>query len=211
MTDLVDRVLLAVTAGDGEPGDEIAGEVLDAALRQFELFGVAKSTVEDIARRARVARVTIYRRFPNKDALVEAVILRELVRYQADLARATADLAAPEDQLIEGFVFTVGAVRNHRLLQRMLETEPEELLPHLTTQGAPFIEIGRGFLAARMAAALEDGRTYEEMLVAADVVARLLVSFVITPGAPVDFDDPDTAREFARTYLVRILEGENAA
>ena len=129
-------------------------------------------------------------------------------RYQADLADATASIADPEDQLVEGFAFTVQAIRSHRLLQRLLETEPEELLPHLTTNGAPFVELGRGFLAARMAATLDDGRTYEQMLVAADIVARLLISYLITPGAPVDFDDPAAAREFARTYLVRILEGD---
>lgn len=199
--------LLAAATDHGEPEDDIAATVIDAALRQFELFGIAKSTVEDIARRAKVARVTVYRRFPNKDAIVEAVILRELARYQADLAAATASIPDPEDQLVEGFAFTAQAIRSHRLLQRLLETEPEELLPHLTTNGAPFVELGRGFLAARMTETLDDGRTYEQMLVAADIVARLLISYLITPGAPVDFDDPAAARAFARTYLVRVLEG----
>lgn len=199
------------TGEAGEPEDEIAVAVLDAALRQFELYGVTRSTMEDIARRAKVARVTVYRRFPGKAALVEAVILRELRRYLADLAEATAPFPAALDQLVEGFAFTMRAVRGHRLLQRLLESEPDVLLPHLTTDGAPFIETGRAFLAARMAAELDDGRTYDEMLVSADVAARLLVSYVITPGAPIDLDDPEGARAFARTYLVRILEAGEPA
>jgi AcrR family transcriptional regulator len=206
MTDLAQRVMLAAAAGNGEPEDELAIAVLDAALRQFELLGIAKSSVEDIAKRAKVARVTVYRRFPGKDAVVEAVILRELRRFQADLAAAVASFDDPEDQLVEGFAFTVRTIRNHRLLQRLLETEPEELLPHFTTGGAPFLEIGRSFLAARMAAELDDGRTWDELVVAADVASRLVISYAITPGAPVDLDDPEAARDFARRYLVRILQ-----
>jgi AcrR family transcriptional regulator len=206
MSDLPQRVLLAVASGAGEPEDDIAATVLDAALRQFELFGIAKSSMEDVAKRAKVARVTVYRRFAGKDALVEAVFVRELARFQADLAGAVAGLDEPEDQLVEGFVFTVRAIRSHALLQRLLDSEPDQLLPHLTTEGGAFLELGRAFLAARMAAELDDGRTFDELLVAADVVARLMISYVITPGSPVDFDDLDVARDFARTYLVRILE-----
>ena len=206
MTDLAQRVIRAAAGGAGEPEDELAVAVLDAALRQFEVLGIAKSSVEDIARRANVARVTVYRRFPGKDAVVEAVILRELRRFQADLAAAVAPFDDPEDQLVEGFVFTVRTIRSHRLLQRLLETEPEELLPHFTTNGAPFLEIGRSFLAARMASELDDGRTFEELVVAADVASRLVISYAITPGAPIDLDDPEAARAFARTHLVRILQ-----
>lgn len=206
MSDLAQRLLLAAASGAGEPADDIAEAVLDAALRQFELFGIAKSSMEDVAKRAKVARVTVYRRFAGKDALVEAVFVRELRRFQADLAGSVAGLDEPEDQLIEGFAFTIRAIRNHTLLQRLLDSEPDQLLPHLTTEGGAFLELGRAFLAARMAAELDDGRTYEEMLIAADIVARLMISYVITPGSPIDFDDPEAARAFARTYLVRILE-----
>jgi AcrR family transcriptional regulator len=206
MTDLAQRVILAAATGASEPDDELAVAILDAALRQFEVLGIAKSSVEDIAKRAKVARVTVYRRFPGKDAVVEAVLLRELHRFQADLTAAVAPFDDPEDQLVEGFVFTVRTIRSHRLLQRLLETEPEELLPHLTTNGAPFLEIGRAFLAARMASELDDGRAFEELVVAADIASRLVISYAITPGAPIDLDDPEAARDFARTHLVRILQ-----
>ncbi|MFA9273120.1 MAG: TetR/AcrR family transcriptional regulator [Baekduiaceae bacterium] len=192
----------------GAPDDDpIAETVLDAALRQFELFGIGRSTVEDIAKRAKVARVTVYRRFPGKDTLVEAVILRELRRFQHALAEAMAPFEDPEDQLTEGFVFTLRTAWSHPLFTRLLESEPDEVLPHLIGEGAPFLELGRAFAAARMAAELDDGRTYEEMLVAADVASRLVISLAIAPGRLIDFEDDEVARAFARDYLVRILEG----
>ena len=52
--------------------DLTAERILDAALEQFVLVGIRRSSVEDVARRAGVTRVTVYRRFPRKDALVEA-------------------------------------------------------------------------------------------------------------------------------------------
>lgn len=180
-------------------------EVIDAALRQFELFGLARTTMDDIARRAGVSRVTIYRRFAGKDALVEAVLMRELRRFLADLDEAIAPLATAEEKLVEGFVFTLEAVRNHRLLQRMLESEPELVLPPFTVQGGPVIEVAREFLAAGLAREVPDNRGGEELLTVADIVVRLVLSFALTPQTMVDLDDPEVARDFARRYLSPIL------
>ncbi|UUY02993.1 TetR/AcrR family transcriptional regulator [Svornostia abyssi] len=187
------------------PDDAIGEAILDAALWRFERFGIAKSTVEDVARRAKVARVTVYRRFPGKEALVGAVVMRELRRFQEQLTAAMDPFEDPADQVVEGFAFTLWTARSHPLFTRLLESEPEALLPHLTTEGAPFLEAGRAFVAARMASQLPGERTHEEMLVAADVAARLAISYAIAPGAPVDLDDPEALRDFTRTYFVRIL------
>ncbi|MBA2349827.1 MAG: TetR family transcriptional regulator [Solirubrobacterales bacterium] len=202
-------MLAAATPTPTEP-DPALDAVADAALRQFELFGVTRSTMEQISRRAKIARVTLYRRFPGKDALVEAVMLRELRRFLAELDRVVKPLDDPEERLVDGFVFTLEAIRGHRLLQRLLESEPEAILPHLTTQGAPFVTAAREFLAARLAGDLEDDRTPAELVAVADVVVRLLLSYLLTPQAPVDLDDHETARAFALRYLRPILIGDGA-
>ena len=61
-------------------------------------------------------------------------------------------------------------------------------------------------LVARMAEALDDGRTEEELRAVADVVSRLLISYVLTPPTTVDLDDPAEARAFADSTLRKILE-----
>lgn len=178
---------------------------MDAALRQFELFGLARSTVEDIARRARVGRVTVYRRFSSKDALIEAVALRELRRFLLDLDEVVASLEEPEETVAEGFVFALEAVRSHRLLQRMIEGEPEIALPLLTVQGAPIIAAASEYLASTMARVRGERRGRAELLATAEVVVRLIVSFLLTPRVTIDLDDPDQARAFARRYLCPML------
>lgn len=207
MGDLIEQLRHVEATAEPPAPDAISDAVADAALRQFELFGVARSTMAEISRRAGVARVTVYRRFPAKDALVEAVILRELRRFLAELDGVVGPLEDPEDKLVDGFVFTLNAIRGHALLQRLLESEPEMLLPYLTVQGAPFIAVAREALAARLTGELDSGRTPEELEVVADVVVRLLLSYLLTPQTPVDLDDPAQARAFALRYLRPIVFG----
>lgn len=185
-----------------------AEKILDAALKQFELFGIRRSTVEDITRRSGLARVTLYRTFANKDAIVEAVLLRELEKFLADLAAEAGSYAEAEDKLAEGFVFTLNTLREHALLQRLLATEPETVLPFLTVEGDGVVRTASSFLAHQLAVALpDDRRTQLELLEVAEVTVRIIVSFVLTPSQNVALGDDDALRSFARRYLVPPLLG----
>lgn len=185
-----------------------AQRILDAALKQFELFGIRRSTVEDITRRSGLARVTLYRTFANKDAIVEAVLLRELEHFLSELASEAGGYPTAEDKLIEGFVFTLTTMREHALLQRLLATEPETVLPFLTIEGDGVIQTASSFLAHQLAVALpDDKRTQIELLEVAEVTVRVIVSFVLTPSQNVALGDDDAARSFARRYLVPPLLG----
>jgi AcrR family transcriptional regulator len=209
MSDITTRLLHAATAQDAGAADPASEAIADAALRQFELFGVSRSTMDQIARRAKVARVTLYRRFPGKDTLVDAVMLRELRRFLRDLDAAVEPFEDADDRFVEGFVFVLDAIRGHRLLQRVLESEPETILPQLTTQGAPFVGVARAYLAARLVGDLDGTRRPEDLELVADVLVRLILSYLLTPQTLVDLDDPDAARAFARRYLRPVLTGSD--
>ncbi len=181
-----------------------AQRILDAALKQFELFGIRRSTVEDITRRSGLARVTLYRTFANKDAIVEAVLLRELEHFLSELAAEAGGYPTAEDKLVEGFVFTLTTMREHALLQRLLATEPETVLPFLTIEGDGVIQTASSFLAHQLAVALpDDKRTQLELLEVAEVTVRVIVSFVLTPSQNVALGDDDAARSFARAIWCR--------
>ena len=83
---VIDLLRMAQAPDRGEDADAVTERILDAALGQFEDFGLRRSTMEDIARRCGLSRITIYRRFPKKENLIEAVVLRELRNFLGDLA-----------------------------------------------------------------------------------------------------------------------------
>jgi AcrR family transcriptional regulator len=66
----------------GRPPRELAGEVdariLDAARRVFLERGLAGSSMDEIAGLARAGKPTIYARFPSKEALFAAVVMRNV-------------------------------------------------------------------------------------------------------------------------------------
>jgi AcrR family transcriptional regulator len=66
----------------GRPPRKLAGEVdtriLDAAKRAFLERGLAGASIDEIANLACAGKPTIYARFPNKEALYSAVVMRNV-------------------------------------------------------------------------------------------------------------------------------------
>ncbi|MBF2054993.1 MAG: TetR/AcrR family transcriptional regulator [Candidatus Sericytochromatia bacterium] len=68
--------------------------ILDAAATLFVHYGFDKTSVADIAREAGISKGAIYLHFESKEALFEALLLREMQSYAAEwLARVEADPA----------------------------------------------------------------------------------------------------------------------
>lgn len=188
--------------------DPTVERILDATLEQFLLVGLRRTTIEDVARRAGVGRVTIYRRVGQKHELVQAVILRELGRVIAHVAASIAPLRDIEERVVEAFVVGLRALRGHPLLQRLLETEPEHLLPYLTVNAGAGLAIGRRFIADQIRELRPVDRASEaDPELIAEVLTRLSQSLVLTPGGGIPLDDERSMRSFARACLAPIVAG----
>ncbi|MEO3824809.1 helix-turn-helix domain-containing protein [Actinomadura sp. B10D3] len=177
--------------------------ILDAALAEFESYGLRRVSVEDVAKRAGVARTTIYRRFAGKDQLLQAVILRECRRFLLAIAEATDDLPTPEDAVVEGFVAGLRSARAHPLLARVLESEPEAFLPQLSMNGGAVMLAARDILADRLRRARPGDAGDHDTV--AEVLLRVAVSLLLVPGGGLALDDEDAIRRFARDHLTRML------
>lgn len=213
MSGLAEHLIRAAEVSVDDNPDPAAEAIVDAAMHQFELSGIARSTMQEIARRANAARVTVYRRFPSKDALIEAVMMRELRGFMVEFDSALDQYDSLDDRVVEGFVFVLEAMRGHRLLRRVLEREPETILPMLTTQGSTFVDAAREALLTRLRldVSAQDQRSPAELAIIADVIIRLLMSFLLTPMTLIDLDDTEQARAFALRYLRPILIGDPPA
>ncbi|GAA2871264.1 TetR/AcrR family transcriptional regulator [Streptosporangium fragile] len=96
--------------------------VLDAAREVILAVGVRRATLTDVARRAGLSRMTIYRRWPDVRSLVTDLMTREWVRVVGRFAGEDPVTAA---------VSVVRELRNHPLWRKIVEVDPELLLPYL--------------------------------------------------------------------------------
>ena len=103
--------------------------ILDAATKLMSTIGIRRTTMADVARAAGVSRATLYRRFPNIEALAAQVTTREFAEILA--AGPQPDGASIRESSIATFVHLVRSVRDHPLLRRIVELDPEFLIPYL--------------------------------------------------------------------------------
>src|SRR6476646_10337286 len=101
---------------------------LDAAREAILAVGWSRTTLTDIARRAGVSRMTLYRRWPDTQTLLADLMTRE---WGEVVQGAAPDDADTLDRIARGIVATVQALRDNALLRRIVDVDPEVLLPYL--------------------------------------------------------------------------------
>jgi AcrR family transcriptional regulator len=174
--------------------------LLEAAYACVARFGMGKTTIEDVVKESGVSRATIYRVFPGgKDQLMREVVAWEMGRFFGALAEAVAGAPDFATLVEEGLVFAHRAVLDHEVLQKVLVTEPERLLPLLTTQQDRPLRFITGYLVPFLEREEREGRVWPglDLERAADYVARMLLSLIGSPGRW-DLEDPEQVRLLVR-------------
>jgi AcrR family transcriptional regulator len=101
---------------------------LDAARESILAVGWRRTTLTDVARRAGVSRMTMYRRWPDMQTLLADLMTREW----AGLVAGVGDVRRSEPAGIAALVAAaVAALRDNELFRRIIEVDPELLLPYL--------------------------------------------------------------------------------
>jgi AcrR family transcriptional regulator len=180
--------------------DELERRLVEATLRCVARWGFAKTTFDDIAREAGVSRATTYRIFPGgKDRLVETVLHHELGRLFHEAETVAAATATLEELLCTGIALAMRMLTGHAALRYMLAHEPAAVLPHFAFHRldgllASAAELSRPHLARF----LPDDRVRP----AAELVARVVLTYSFNPSDGVSPDDPASIRRLVRTYLL---------
>ncbi|HEY8545121.1 MAG TPA: TetR/AcrR family transcriptional regulator [Acidimicrobiales bacterium] len=193
-TELAERYLTA---------DDVERRLVDAALRCVERWGLAKTSIDDIAREAGIGRATVYRLFPGgKDRLVAAVLQHELGRlfHEADSeAKQATDL---EDLVCTGVGIAMRTLTTNAALCYLLVHEPEAILPHFAFHRLdPLLATVAELSRPHLARFLPD----EAVRPAAELLARVVLAYSFDPVPELDPTDPDSLRRFVRTYLLPAL------
>ena len=197
--------MMSATMSTPDPTDALTNRILDTALQHFETLGWRATTMQNIARCGGFARKSIYRRFANKRALVEAVVWREVTRLVVDIDAAVSVLPRIEDRLVEGFVLALRAVRNHRVLRRVVATEPDVMLSYLTTGAGPALAQAHALTVDRIHRFFNGATPSFDVDAVAELLLRLGQSCLLTPEIAIRFDDEHQARAIAHRWLDPIL------
>ncbi|MGO4258518.1 TetR/AcrR family transcriptional regulator [Marmoricola sp. RAF53] len=181
----------------------MTSEILDAAQRVFEQYGARRANVEDVARAAGISRSTLYRAYPNKEALLDAVLARQLGDFLTQLDAHASGLP-PQEAVVECFVKGMALTREIPLLARMVESEPEIIIGVGGSSHSALV-LGAADQVAqtlrRSGASMPD----DELHVVAELMLRLAYTYMLNPHGALDLTDPAAVRDYARRYLAPLV------
>jgi AcrR family transcriptional regulator len=141
--------------GDALP-DRTQAAILDATRASVLDFGVRRTTLTDVARRAKVSRMTVYRRYPDVDSVLRDLMTRELVALMEDVA---GGVDAPDGRglVVARLIAVVRALREQPLLRKVIDAEPELLLPYVLGRMGSTQRLARANIARDVAEGQADG------------------------------------------------------
>ncbi|TDC83531.1 TetR/AcrR family transcriptional regulator [Actinomadura sp. 7K507] len=194
------------TDRNGTGGRTADDAVLDAARDCVLAVGVRRTTLTDIARRAGVSRMTLYRRWPDVRTIVADLMTREWV-VLGDSLQPPEDGRPVRPRFVDGVVAGVRAFRDHPLLRKIIEVDPELLLPYVLDRlGASqlvFLELFEEGLRAGHA----DGTIRRDHPVRqARSVLLVVQSYVLSAPTMLDETDSDLDSDAFDGELRHILE-----
>jgi AcrR family transcriptional regulator len=174
--------------------------LVDGALRCLARQGIAKTTVDDIARAAGLSRATAYRSFPRgKEGILAAVVETEVARLFSSLAVVMGEAADLEDVLVAGMVESARWLQGHEPLTYLLEHEPATVLPFVTFGGFDQVmRVASDLAAPFFARWLEP----EQATRAAEWAVRIVMAYCSDPSPHADLTDPADTRALVRTFVL---------
>lgn len=167
--------------GVPEPRDT-RERILAGAREALSRHGLAKLSMSDVSACAGVSRGTVYRYFPSLDGLLRELSMAEAERFRREVLGAARDAPDVADRLRIVLEYATQRVQTHSALQRLLETDPGDVLRSIREQ-YPFIRDELGSLLRPLLAAsapVASGRVAAEPLL--DALVRVLVAAYLFPG-----------------------------
>jgi AcrR family transcriptional regulator len=174
--------------------------VVDAALRCIARWGVAKTTLDDVAREAGWSRATVYRLFPGgKDAVLETVVDVELERFFCALDERLAVAADLEDLLVAGMSEAGARITSHPALRFLVTHEPEVILPQISFARAErVLAMAASFASPYLARWLGP----EEANRVGEWATRIVISYAASPSDRIDVAEAASVRRLVRSFVL---------
>jgi AcrR family transcriptional regulator len=155
--------------------DETENAILDAATECVLAFGVRRTSLSDVARRAGVSRPTVYRRWPDRQALVADVMTREFSAVFSAAAAGAPPGGCVREQAVGQFLAVARELSGHPLLSKIIQVDPELLQPYIFDRLGASQRMALTFIAERITEGQRDGsiRAGDETAMAVTVLLSI--------------------------------------
>jgi AcrR family transcriptional regulator len=182
-------------------------QILDAANECFTQLGIHRTSVQDVARMAKVSRGTVYRYFVDRDVLIEAAIEHGAQRFYREVAAAMADKTTLAEQLGAMAETHAKILLDHRTRNRLM-ADDAELMRHMISDGDSAVKRTTKFLEPYVRDAQKRGEVGAgvDVTAASEWVARIIYSFsTVNQGLSFDMAKPATVRRYVEKFAINGL------
>ncbi|MEU5608731.1 TetR/AcrR family transcriptional regulator [Streptomyces sparsogenes] len=181
--------------------------VLDAARDCVLAVGVRRTTLTDVARRAGVSRMTLYRRWPDVRGLVGDLMTREWLAVTVGAMPRPDPSGTTNPPLVEALMSGLQALRAHPLLRKILDVDPELMLPYLFDRRGASQDRVLEFIEEALRHGHADGSVRKDHPVRqARALLLILQSFALSMQTVTDNTDPELNEAAFYAEVRHILE-----
>ncbi|NIH86998.1 TetR/AcrR family transcriptional regulator [Amycolatopsis granulosa] len=131
--------------------------LLDAARRCVLATGLRRTTLAEIARTAKVSRMTLYRRFPDVRSVLSALMTREFGALLHQATVSGADAPTARTRLVRSAVAAVQLLNGDPLMRTILDVDTEVVVPYVLGRLGGTQRLGEKFIVALLEAGHRDG------------------------------------------------------
>jgi AcrR family transcriptional regulator len=136
-----------------ELSPDVGDRILDAAASCVVAYGIDRVTLAEIARRAGVSRPTIYRRWPDTQALLAALLTARIVGVLRDVPSR----GAGREALVERIVGVAERLRHDDVVMSVFHSAPELAMVYIAERLGTSQQILINAVAAELKVAQRDG------------------------------------------------------
>ncbi|SED97909.1 DNA-binding transcriptional regulator, AcrR family [Amycolatopsis lurida] len=173
--------------------------LLDAAKKCVLAVGVRRTTLAEIARTAKVSRMTVYRRFPDVRSVLATLMTREFGGLLQGAAEPEVEPANFREKLVQSSSAAVAALSGDPLFRTLLDLDSELVLPYIVERLGKTQRFAEGVILHLLKSGQEDGSIRKGDLPSqARTLLLLIQSFAFSyRPATADVNEKELMAEFA--------------